>query len=178
MNRRSAFAFFAFAALTTLISIPSRGQEVGAIYTVTQRGGGLGMYIDEKVTFSMSPHDRRWIAERVKHDHNWCGQTGPGKGCTATDTSVHEWIDGGSCPALLESLHALSSVHTDGFIDPKHMDQITISDTPLFEVSGPSPVAAGYGASLKVSAYTGPYVDWWRQSQERLRRCWSFRAIG
>jgi hypothetical protein len=164
-------------AIAAAISAPSRAQDNGATYRVTQQGGGLGIWIDETVAFTLSAEHPRWVAERTRRDGNWCGRTEPGKGCVSTVISTHEWIDGALCPELLRSLQALAAVHVEGFVDPMHMDLTTVSDTPLLEVTGPSPNAAGFGASLKVSAYSGPFVDWWSQSEARLKGCWSPRAI-
>lgn len=167
----------ALIAIATSISASSRGQDNGATYRVTQHGGGLGIWIDETVVFSVAAEPPRWVAERTRRDSNWCGRTERGKGCVSTVISTHEWIDGALCPELLRSLQALAAVHVEGFVDPMQVDLTTVSDTPLLEVTGPSTNAAGFEASLKVSAFSGPFVDWWRQSDARLKGCWSIRAI-
>ena len=172
---RYALALIAVAAS---IPAPARGQEVSATYRVVHRGGGLGVTIDETVAFSVSAQHPQWVAERTRRDSNWCGRRLPDKACISTVTAAHEWIDGERCPELLRSLRALAAIRPQGFVDPEHMYLTMVSDTPLLEVTGPSPSAAGNGASLKVAAYSGPFVDWWRDTQASLKGCWSNRNPG
>lgn len=168
---------YAIVLIAIAASIPAlaRGQDVSATYRVVHRGGGLGVTIDETVTFSVSAQHPQWVAERNRRDSNWCGQRLPDKGCVSTVTAVHEWIDGEKCPELLRSLQALAAIRPQGFADPKRLHLTMVSDTPLLEVTGPSPSAAGHGASLKLAAYSGPFVDWWRDTQASLKGCWSNR---
>jgi hypothetical protein len=150
---------------------PERSVEV---YRVTRSGGGLGIWIDEKIIISVSntPGKPHWIAERTKSDKGWCGAKSPSGGCSAINRSVHDWIDGDSCPALVQSLWELAKLPIGGFASPEETDRTTVTDTPFTEVTASPARATGWGATLKLGAFSGPIVDWWTQTELQLKPCW------
>lgn len=155
---------------------PDRSMEV---YRVTRTGGGLGIWIDEKVIISVfgTPGKPHWIAERTENDKNWCGANSASAGCSATNRSVHDWIDGDSCPALVQSLRDLANLPIGGFASPEETDRTTVTDTPFTEVTGSPARATGWGATLKLGASSGPIVDWWTQTEQQLKPCWKDHPV-
>ncbi|WP_267387866.1 hypothetical protein [Sphingomonas sp. GC_Shp_3] len=169
-----AGAFIALFAVTA----PAFGQTTPyplERYRVTLKGGGLGVDIDETVIVSIVVHDgkrERWIAERRRRDHNWCASQVNGQ-CSAGDKTVHDWIDGNSCPALTAALEDLARLKVGGFAPPARSGSIMITDTPLLTVSGTPDGMTGYGAHMALAGFTGPVVDWWSRSERSLAQCWT-----
>lgn len=148
-------------------------------YRVTLMGGGLGIDVDETVIVSIVINDdspERWIAERLRRDHNWCGKQIDGK-CSATDTTVHDWIDGHVCPALMTAFADLAHLKLAGFAPPARSGALMVSDTPLLTVTGTPDHMAGYGARLSLAGLTGPVVDWWSRSSRILGQCWTTTSL-
>lgn len=173
-----------FIAVLFMDVLPSSAwaQDQGRFwqgYQVTRQGGGLGIEIDEvvKFSFSGSPENRHWIAERTKRDSNWCGRRESGK-CRATTNSVHEWIDGARCPELRQALTELATIKFGGFAPPDGIVPTMVSDTPFTEVTGYPAAEAGVGPRLKLGAFEGPIVDWWDRSETRLQHCWTGKPVG
>ena len=168
----------AIMPLGVLIPAVAQGRVPFEAYRVTRQGGGLGVWIDETVKFSVSglPANPHWIVERSRVDKNWCGSHDGEKGCKATVTSVHDWIDGTKCPALLQSLDELPMIPVSGIASPSDTNWSSMSDTPFTEVTALPSNAQGSGARIKLGAFTGPVVDWWDNAEKRLKVCWDSRA--
>ena len=92
-----------------VIAAPALGQTTPYAlerYRVTLKGGGLGLDVDETVIVSIvingGPRER-WIAERLRRDHNWCGKQINGQ-CSPSDKVVHDWKD---MKGVLKNLSAI-----------------------------------------------------------------------
>jgi hypothetical protein len=143
-------------------------------YRVTQQGGGLGNTVDEIVIVSLVINDgrrTRWIAEKSRKDHRWCGRQVNGR-CVATDQTMHGWIDGDQCPALTAVFVDLSQLKLSGFAPPARSERLALDHNPLLTVTGTPDGVAGYGARMSLEGLTGPLVDWWTASESRLAPCW------
>ncbi|WP_157084585.1 hypothetical protein [Sphingomonas pituitosa] len=103
------------APLFLLLAVPTAGERpLHAQYTVTNIGGGLGTYVDEKVIFGQVSTGR-WIAERVRHDRSWCGKRDAGGKCVAVDSTVHDWLDGATCTSVAPAISELRAIRPTGF---------------------------------------------------------------
>jgi hypothetical protein len=160
-------------------TLPAAGNTHVERYRVTQKGGGLGIGVDETVIFYLIEGRRgedRWVAERRRRDRNWCGMRSTAGKCSATDVAIHDWIDGDKCPGLRAALTALSKIDLVGFAPPDRLNSTTVSDTPETIVTAASAIA-GIDSKVTLSQYDGPVVDWWRKTEDQLSHCWQRDAV-
>ncbi len=143
-------------------------------YRVTERGGGLGVMVDQTVIFWVSSPPSahpRWIAERNRRLDNACGRSEPGKGCIATSQIDHDWVDSATCPALVPSLNDLAQLPIPGFAPPASVNFSFASDSSFVEVTGSPRGQAGIGARIAYGEYIDPVASWWRHAQINLQPC-------
>ena len=167
--------------LLALFALPAHAQQNSSaeVYRVTERGGGLGAWIDQSVAFYTV--DGQWIAERTREYSNRCGTRSADGSCQATKTKTRDWIEGASCPKLAEALRALSIIPLPSFADPDAFQFSSVSDISLLTVEG-WPHAAGpiadrpWQQHLSISEYTGPFRAWWTKTEEAVKPCWSPNA--
>ncbi len=168
----------ALSAALLLLGMPAEARQnaTAEVYRVTERGGGLGVWIDQTVTFT-TLGGGRWIAERAREESNWCGKHPSASSCAATKTKTRDKFDGQSCPQLAEALQALSVIPLPSFADPDAAKAVVVADASLLTVEG-WPRAAGPAGALpwqqriSISEYSGPFRAWWTRTEADLKPCW------
>ncbi|WP_010544342.1 hypothetical protein [Sphingomonas elodea] len=168
---------FSTVPLALLLAGALPGERTLPIqYTVTNVGGGLGVFVDEKVIFgiaSRGPAGPRWIAERVRHDRHWCGKQGTDGKCIATETRVHDWLDGATCTAVAPAFAALWAIPPAGFAPAR--DFVIVSDSSTVTIKG-STTQAGFFTDISVSQEAGDFATWWHNSSNSWKSCWQQAA--
>lgn len=139
-------------------------------YQLTEKGGGLGLWIDQTVLLHVRPgagdDEDIWTAERRRVESNFCGIR-TDKGCTATTISVHEQIDGRRCPALQVAMAALPAAR-DEYRRWAH--DVMVTDTA--EISLTALSVAGNVEEIQAE-YIGPIEAWWHSSEAHIAQCWA-----
>ncbi|MDG2535968.1 hypothetical protein P6144_20075 [Sphingomonas sp. HITSZ_GF] len=164
--------------LLLLGALPAHAQNATPreAYRVEEHGGGLGVFVDQAVAFT-SVAGRRWVAERSRHDRNWCGDHSGGT-CKPIDARTHAWIDSASCPQLVAALRDLSAVTPPRLAGPDVTDFWISADTTMLTITG-HPVSsapmsgAGGEESLTIRQVGGAYRTWWTNTEKALQGCWS-----
>lgn len=136
-------------------------------FALLREGGGLGLYIDESVSFSIirgGPSDR-WEISRNTTETNWCGRKEAGR-CVETRTPSYAFIDERTCPALKPVIARLAQVRA---VERGAAHGI-VTDTPLTSLITYGP--RGMQAE-RLSEYEGPLVDWWQSASGELKECWT-----
>ncbi|NLS26064.1 hypothetical protein S2M10_10450 [Sphingomonas sp. S2M10] len=164
--------FTALPLALLLAGTPQMERKLNVQYTVTNVGGGLGVYVEEKVLFGMVPGGSgapRWVAERVRRDRNWCGKHGADGKCVATDTTLHDWLDGTSCTAIAPAFTALQAIRPARFAPVR--DFVIVSDSSTVTIKGTT-TQAGFFTEISVSQAAGDFATWWHDSSNRWKSCW------
>lgn len=151
------------------------------LYRVKEVGGGLGVSIDQQVIFSAAgggsePNTGRWIAERLRHDRNWCGKRSSTGRCQATSTSRHDWMDGAHCPPAYDALNGLAEIPAPTFRQLRRADFTTVDDASLLTIEGLPEQGRSTAQHLLVAEYTGPFRNWWEATERALNSCWTDEA--
>ncbi|WP_133243813.1 hypothetical protein [Sphingomonas pokkalii] len=158
-----------------LLMLGAAGQDARMLnpeYTVTNVGGGLGVFVDEKVIIGRVPQgagSARWLAERIRRDRNWCGAKDASGKCAAADTQVHDWIDSARCKALTTAMTTLWDLPPVRFLPPG--ETMFVSDSATVTVRS-NTRQAGYGTPLSISQEEGDYARWWHAASNSLKPCW------
>lgn len=141
---------------------PLGGPPVRTVYTIKQKGGGLGVMVDEIVIVQLAGAgaDQAWVLERRRFDQN-----------LAKKTFRHQWIDGRTCPAVAGVLDRIWKLAPVGFAGPDITSSGWVSDTPSVSLMGPP---AGYrmGDFVLRRDMGGPVSKWWWSSEAALESCW------
>jgi len=151
------------------------GEEFEEVYRVTEKGGGLGLNVDQTVIFwaKRRPSSKLfWIAERNRRLDNVCGNRDAGKGCVATSEVKHDWASGKTCPSLIFALNDLEKVPVPAFTPPDERHVVAVADGVFVQVTGTTDGRAGSVARVAYGAYDGPIVAWWRDAERNLKDCW------
>lgn len=159
-----------------LIGAPQMERKLNAQYTVTNVGGGLGVYVDETVLFGIVPGGSggpRWVAERVRRDRHFCGKQDAGGKCIATDTAVHDWLDGTNCKTVAPAFTALWAIRPAGFAPVR--DFVIVSDSSTVTIKGTT-TQAGFFTEISVSQDAGDFATWWYKASNRWKPCWQQAA--
>lgn len=159
-----------------LVGAPPGGRTLNVQYTVTNVGGGLGVFVDETVIFGMVPSGTagpRWVAERVRHDRHWCGKQGGGGKCIATETRIHDWLDGAACATVAPAFTALWAIRPAGFGQVR--DFTVVSDSSTVTIKGTT-TQAGYFTEVSVSQDAGDFARWWHNASNGWKSCWQHAA--
>jgi hypothetical protein len=154
------------------IGTPAGERTLNVQYTVTNVGGGLGNFVDEKVIFgtvSGGPAGPRWIAERIRRDRRWCDKQGPDRKCIATEARVHDWLDGATCASVAPAFTALWAIRPAGFAPIR--DFVIVSDSSTVTIKGTT-TQAGYFTEISVSQDAGDFASWWHNASNRWKSCW------
>ncbi len=162
-------------SLLLLGALPGE-RKLNVQYTVTNVGGGLGVYVDETVILGMVPGGstgKRWIAERIRRDRNWCGKQGADSKCTATETAVHDWLDGATCHTVAPAFTALWAIRPAGFGPVR--DFVTVSDSSTVTIKGAT-TQSGVFTEISVSQDAGDFATWWHNAGSRWKSCWQQAA--
>ncbi|WP_294257539.1 hypothetical protein [uncultured Sphingomonas sp.] len=164
-------------SLALLIAYTSPGERMLNVqYTVTNVGGGLGNHVDETVIFGMVPGaatEKRWVAERVRRDRRYCGKQGADGKCVATETQVHDWLDGATCSKVAPAFTALWAIRPAGFAPVR--DFVIVSDSATVTITGTT-TQAGYLTKTSVSQAAGDFATWWHNSSNSWNACWQQAA--
>lgn len=164
-----------FPALSLALLIAGTAPDERTLnvqYTVTNVGGGLGNYVDEKVIFGIVPggaKEQRWVAERVRRDRRWCGKQGADGKCVATDIQVHDWLDGATCTTVASAFTALWAIRPAGFAPVR--DVVVVSDSSTVTIKGAT-TQAGFFTETSVSQDAGDFATWWHNSSNSWKSCW------
>ena len=59
------------------------------------------------------------------------------------------------------------------FAGPENLTRSYVSETPITSLTGPTSDHEGVGASVTLSEYQGPLVDWWAAADGAVAHCWS-----
>ncbi len=167
---------FALPLALVLVGAPQMERKLNVQYTVTNVGGGLGVYVDEKVLFGMVPDGGtgpRWVAERVRRDRNWCGKLGADGKCVAADTIVHDWLDGTRCTTVAPAFTALWAIRPAGFAPVR--DFVIVSDSSTVTIKGTT-TQAGFFTEISVSQEAGDFATWWHSASNGWKSCWQHAA--
>jgi len=161
-----------FALLLAIIALsPSQAAAPTSPierYRVHISGGGLGIETDDTTVFSST--GSRWIAEHVRHDHNWCGDRSSGR-CAPSDKLLHQWADGDSCPALSEAMSIVPKVWAQDLADPTRQ-QMLVSETPYFTMHrGSNSVRSK--PSDEIGEWSGGLRTWWASMLQDTSGCWN-----
>ena len=160
------------------VAIPADSVTVGSStiekYLIHISGGGLGIMTDD--TISISRIGRRWIAERLVKDYNWCGQKSGDRSNSCIETNVvrHEWVDGRTCPALSQAMVKIADAWRSDEAIPENMKQ-KASDTPEFTIIARSDSKKTLG-DKQAAEFLGPLATWWRNTEADIHGCWSVAA--
>ena len=142
-------------------------------FRLTQTGGGLGVDVQETVTFSGGAGTNGWPVERRRTDSNWCGRKENGA-CAATKISVHQWTSANDCPALKDVMSQLPNAQSAALAVQRELARkhgvFMVTDTPLLTLET---LPKGRIRSTKQSEWIGPLVDWWSRGEQSLKACWT-----
>ncbi|UYY79116.1 hypothetical protein [Sphingomonas sp. R1] len=168
---------FPALSLALLIAGTAPGERtLNVQYTVTNVGGGLGNHVDETVIFGMVPGgatDQRLVAERVRRDRRWCGKQGADGKCVATDTQVHDWLDGATCAKVAPAFAALWAIPPARFAPVR--DFVIVSDSSTVTIKGTT-TQAGFFTDISVSQDAGDFATWWHNASNSWKSCWQQAA--
>lgn len=177
MHRLSVAA----AVLLALSSSPALSrapEQTSEVYRVEEVGGGLGVFIDQEVSFSRtleeaSSTNTRWIAERSRQERNWCGKRSSFRHCEATSTRTHDWVDSAHCPQGDVALKRLAEIPLPTFRKLTTPEFTTVDDASLVTIEGVPEQGQSTAQRLLVAEYTGPFRAWWEATEKMLSTCWS-----
>lgn len=151
------------------------GETFEEVYRVTEKGGGLGLTIDQTVIFRAAHRSASppyWIAERNNRVDNFCGRRDAQARCVATVKIEHDWANSTACPSLISSLNDLEKLPAPGFASPGTPHVVAVADGVFVQVTGTMGGQGGMGARIAYGAYSGPIVTWWKNTEAHLKDCW------
>ncbi len=152
-------------ALSSPATANDDSVPVQTAYRVKQKGGGLGIFIDEAAVFyevGKGP-GTVWVLERRRRDQKM-----------GVVSLHHEWIDGRTCPALAETIGKIARLPPVSMAGLDTAPKATYSDSTDVTLMGP--VAGGASGDFALRRDTnGPTSLWWRAAQKALEPCWAPR---